>query len=110
MTEQGKTGPWYRRGTVVRRAVNVGAYVELVATVGGTDYPLGTVRDGNILFEARLAAHAGPSGPGKVKDVQVPAAVAVEFRGIMEEVHRENVLLLLNRPPDDPKVGDPGDT
>jgi hypothetical protein len=95
---------WYKQGSVIRRAIPVGPWTELVAVVGDERHYIGTVRDGHLIVEARLRKHRSSA---RRVDTQIPAAKAVEFRGIMEEVHRENLLLALNRDPDEVKAGDP---
>lgn len=103
MATKGITGYWYKTGTVIKETIVIGPWTELIATVDGVDYQLGTIKKGTILFEARVHKHRTTA---KILDSVVPSAVAVEFRGIMEEIHRENVLLLLNRSPVETKPPD----
>lgn len=101
MATKGVTGYWYKTGTIVKSSITVGPWTELLAEINGTDYQLGTVKKGSLLFEARVHKHLATA---KRFDTIVPSAMAVEFRGIMEEIHRENVLLLLDRHPEESKV------
>jgi len=87
---------WKKSGTVLRNTITVGPWTELIATIDGVDYYLGTVKRGNLIVEQRRARHRSTT---KKLDVTIPSAVAIEFRGIMEEIHRQNVLIALGRSP-----------
>lgn len=100
-----------KEGTKVRKAISVGPWTEILAVIPGTPdriIRLGTVKDAHIIFESRLLEHKNTKN-NKLVDITIPQAIAVEFRGILEEVNRENILLLLNRDPDEVKVGNIGD-
>lgn len=99
---------WKKLGTIQREAIPCGRWTELIATVGGTDYHIGTVRDGNLLVDRAVYEHYQTQSYGRVKDIVVPLAAKVEFRGVMEEINAENVRLLLGHDPAEPDV-DPGD-
>lgn len=86
------------KSAVDRRAYVVGPWTELVAVVDGVHYHIGTVKEGNLLVESRFHSHPQTSLPHRNSNI-IKTATAVEFRGIMEEIHRQNVLLLQNRDP-----------
>jgi len=91
-----------RTGTVRRQAITVGEWTELVAVVGGTIYRLGTVKMGVLLIDRRVPIHRMNIGSGKVPDAAACAAVGMRFEGVLEELNRDNIRLLLNQHPNDP--------
>lgn len=99
-----------KSGTVVRKAISVGSFVEIVAVIPGIlgvpdrTVRLGVIKESHIIFETRMYKHKNTKN-NKLIDQIIPSASVVEFRGILEEVNRENILLLLNRDPDEEKIG-----
>lgn len=97
---------WQKEGTVHKECLHVGQWTELIATINGVDYYLGCIKDGNIIIETKIVDHKSTN---RRMDIRIPAQTSVEFRGIMEEIHRDNMLILLGRPPTESKEGNPGD-
>jgi hypothetical protein len=87
-----------RSGGIYKNKYMVGDWVEFVATVGGTDYPIGCTQEAMLVVTNRIYAHKQSDTLGSI-DVLAHVMVGFEVRGKMEEIHRENIRLLLDKLP-----------
>lgn len=100
---------WNRSGTVSRESLLTGEWTELYVVIGGTTLRLGSVKNGKLNIRKKFLVHRGMTRFGRRPDRADCLDVRMTFEGRLDEIHRENVLFLLNRPPDEPKVPAAGD-
>lgn len=74
----------------------VGSWSEIVAVINTTDYKLGNCPDGVLEMSREFYTHEDTSFPRKI-DLVVPIRTGMKFSGKMEEIHRQNVSLLLGQ-------------
>ena len=92
---------WLGKSAIVREAYTVGDWVELIAVLHtpgqpDTELRLGTVKDGTLKTRTRYATHLDSNNERQI-DFSCILAQGMEFTGRAEEIHRENLLFLLDR-------------
>ena len=87
---------WTEEGSVDENAILVGDWSEIIATITTTDYLLGNCPEGALEISHEYYEHVSTSFPRTV-DLVIPTRVGMKFSGNLEELHRENVSLLVGK-------------
>jgi hypothetical protein len=91
--------PWAgftNKGGVDITAYLIGSWEELVAVAGGSNYQLGNCPEGVLEASKEFYRHEDTQFPRKV-DLVVPIRAGYKFTGRLEEIHSQNVSLLLGQ-------------
>lgn len=83
-----------KEGTYDESALIVGSWSELVAVKTAVDYPIGNVKEGVLEIGREYYEHVDSSFPRKT-DVVFCTRVWMKFTGTVEEIHKQNVSMLV---------------
>jgi hypothetical protein len=85
-----------KQGGIDEGSYLVGEWSELVARAGGVNYQLGNCPEGVLEVSREYYMHEDTSLPKKI-DAICPIRTGMKFTGVLEEIHRRNVSLLVGQ-------------
>jgi hypothetical protein len=86
---------WTKEGTVDFASLTIGEWTEVIATVNGIDYQIGSVRNGILKVEFEYTEHYSIGKVWSFTDLIFGHYARMTFEGLLEEIHRENLHFLL---------------
>lgn len=85
-------------GTVDENAIFIGEWEEIVIIRGAVEYYVGSVPGGQLEIGHEFYDHWSTCYPRK-KDIRIPVNTHMKFTGNLEELHNDNIKLLLGQDP-----------
>lgn len=85
-------------GTHDENAIFIGDWEEIVAIRGSTEYYLGNCPEGMLEIGREYYKHQSTCWPKKI-DLVIPQTTTMKFSGKLEEIHSDNLKLLLGVDP-----------
>lgn len=83
-------------GGVDTTAYLVGSWEEVIAVKGGTDYQIGNCPEGSLEISREYYRHEDTTFPRRM-DMIIPIRAGMKFMGNVEEIHEQNVSMLLGQ-------------
>ncbi len=89
---------WGDQGSVDVDSILVGDWVELLAVISAIDYQIGNVPNGVLEVGREYYKHEDTQWPRKMDKI-FPIRTSFKFSGVVEEMHAQNISMLLGQTP-----------
>jgi hypothetical protein len=86
---------YLKSGGIYKDKYMVGDWTEIIATFQGVDYHIGSTKKAALTITNKIYAHRESRSSGHAVDMVVRVMTGAELRGRMEELHKENLRLLM---------------